>query len=237
MTEGVGEVNTFELALNEVDKDSPLTADVLIKLLKAQSEYLLGKFTQQLADQDKIIKSQFEEIQSLKAENRQLSDGLDELQQYSRRNAIRISGVPDEPGDARETIQTLETKVKKMFDEILNVKLQPSDFCRMHRVGKPQPNKPKQVILKFTNYGAKRRIMQARKSLRDHAAGGGERYYINDDLTKKRASVARVAREARKRKTIKDTWVYDGRIYIKLNSDVIKVANTELALKDVLSEL
>ena len=53
----------------------------------------------------------------------------------------------------------------------MNFKLELTDFCRMHRVGKPvgkpaQTGKVKQVIVKFANYGAKLRVMKARTTTR-----------------------------------------------------------------------
>ena len=62
--------------------------------------------------------------------------------------------------------------------------------------------------------------MKARKTLREQTEARDTRdktrIYINDNLTKRRAWIARQAREARKNKQIKDSWVYDGRIYVQL---------------------
>ena len=230
---------TFQEAIQNIDRSAPLTVDILAQLLQVQTNNLVGEFHKQLSKRDEIIEAQSKEIQSLKTENLQLRDSLDDLQQYSRRNSIRIDGFPTEPGDVKETIGNLETKVKTMFKDVMKVKLESTDFCRMHRVGKPaQSGKVKQVIVKFTNYGAKLRVMKARKTLREQAeardTGGKTRVYINDDLTKRRAWIARQAREARKNKQIKDTWVYDGRIYVQPNSGDIKVITTEKGLENML---
>lgn len=231
-------LNALQVALENVDTSAPLTVEILAQLMQAQSDYLLGEFSKQLAERDKTIKAQSIEMKSLHLENERLRDNLDDLQQYSRRNSIRIDGIPEEKKGDKESIETLETKVKQVFKDVMKVDLKVTDFCRMHRVGKPpKAGKPKQVILKFTNYGAKRRVMKARKTLREHAeAGGGPfRMYINDDLTKRRAWIARRAREAKDNEQIKETWVYDGRIYVQLATDEIKVVTTDKGLQNALS--
>ena len=160
---------------------------------------------------------------------------MEELQQYSRRNSIRIDGIPEPDDGTKELVDTLETKVNELFSESMKIKLHPSDFCRMYRVGKPRANgQPKQIILKFTNYGAKRRIMKARSTLKDHK--GDYPIFINDDLTRQRAQLARQAREAKRDQKIKDTWVYDGKVFIKLQSDQVKVVTTDGGFNEAISE-
>ena len=120
--------------------------EIHCQLLQVQTNNLVGEFHKQLSKRDEIIEAQSKEIQTLKTENLQLRDSLDD-QQYSRHNSIRIDGFQTEPGDVKETIENLETKVKTMFKDVMKVKLETTDFCRMHRVGKPaQSGKVKQVI-------------------------------------------------------------------------------------------
>ena len=67
--------------------------------------------------------------------------------------------------------------------------------------------------------------MEARKSLKDPPSqddaeydammADGERIYMADDLTKRRANLAFRAREAKRSKQINDTWVIDTKIMVK----------------------
>ena len=67
--------------------------------------------------------------------------------------------------------------------------------------------------------------MEARKSLKDPPSqdyadydammADGERIYMADDLTKRRANLAFRAREAKCSKQISDTWVMDMKIMVK----------------------
>ena len=88
--------NPIEAALKEVDKEAPITIATLAKLLQAQSSHLLGEFNKQLAKRDAIIDAQAKEIKALKSQNVALANSLDEQHQYSRRNTIRIDGIPNE---------------------------------------------------------------------------------------------------------------------------------------------
>ena len=52
-----------------IDKDAPLSVYVLVKLFSVQSIFLLSEFNKKLAEQEKIISTQAESIQSLQSEN------------------------------------------------------------------------------------------------------------------------------------------------------------------------
>ena len=206
-----------------IDCNAPLTIDVLAKLMQAQSEFLLTAFTKQLAERDATIAQHTRVIDQLRAENTELRVELDDLQQYSRRNAVRISGIP-QPDN--EKPQDLQKAVVKLIKEDMKVELLDRDICRMHRVGRPTPPSdkhpnglPRQIILKFTCYAVRRKVMKARRNLKD-LSGHPYRIYINEDLTRKRAHLAQLARAAKVERKIKDTWVLDGKIFVILNDDV-----------------
>lgn len=225
--------------LATVDRDAPLTIDVLAKLMQAQSEFLLTAFTTQLAERDATIAQHTREIEQLRTENTELRAELDDLQQYSRRNAVRISGIP-EPDN--EKPQGLYKTVTKLIDEDMKVKLDDRDFCRMHRVGRATPPSdkhpdglPRQIIVKFTSYAARRKVMKARKHLKD-LTGRPHRIYVNEDLTRKRAKLAQLARAAKSEDKIKDTWVFDGKIFMMLNDESVTVVTDLVKLQDVIGQ-
>ena len=232
----------IQSTLANVDRAAPLTVDILARLMQAQSEFLIDSFNKQISERDNLIASQNQAIDALKTDNLQLRADLDELQQYSRRNSIRISGIPEA---ADEKPEDIHGAVKGLFVEKLKVNLDERDICRMHRVGKPNSNgtsNPRQILLKFTRYGARLKVMKARKLLRnddpngeDQTDGRPKRVYINEDLTRKRVKVAKLARDAKRMRKIKETWVYDGKIFLKLKDDTIKVVTDEVKLQGVLS--
>ena len=75
---------------------------------------------------------------------------LNEIQQYQRRNSLRITGIDE---TARENTNVI---VKKLIEEKLGVQLEDKDIERCHRVGKPniktKQNKTRNILIKFTSY-------------------------------------------------------------------------------------
>ena len=73
---GVKELSSefIQNALTNIDQSEPLTVGVLVKLMQAQSEFLLQSFNRKLSERDDIIDKQNESIRELKQENIQLKD-------------------------------------------------------------------------------------------------------------------------------------------------------------------
>ena len=77
-----------------------------------------------------------EKINVLEKVNRQLTNDLDNLEQYGRRILIRISGIPEPVGE----VDTTET-VRNLISEI-DPEYKPTDVIRSHRVSTiSQPDK------------------------------------------------------------------------------------------------
>ncbi len=60
------------------------------------------------------------------------------------------------------------------------------EIDRSHRVGKPNPGKPRAIIVKLATYRVRQRIYMNRIKLR-HC--GHAEVYVNEDLTKPRAQL------------------------------------------------
>ena len=109
----------FHDALRSIDPAAPLTVDILVKLFAAQSRHLLDGFNKKIAEQAKTIDEQADSIKFLKSENAELRAELNDIQQYSRRNSIRIDGIPSPDNGERETVKELEGKTKKLLKTLL----------------------------------------------------------------------------------------------------------------------
>lgn len=131
----------------------------------------------------------------------------DELEQYSRRNSMRISGLNEEENeDSFELVMNLaNTKLA------LDPPLQPSDIDRVHRTGKPQAGRQRTLLVKFATYRQRDRLMSKRRALKET----GSRIFMNEDLTKTRSSLLWHARNAKRQNQIKDCFSSDGRIIIR----------------------
>ena len=154
-----------------------------------------------------------DKLQKVTKEKDELQYELQDLLQYTRRNAVRISNPawveppenPREPEDTDALVLELAAT--------LGVRLEPWEIGRSHRVGKKRPGvNSRPILVKFLSYNIRRRIFEARKSLKDH---GLRNVYINEDLTRQNNKLAYEARQLKKQRQILDTFTRDGRIYIK----------------------
>ena len=187
----------------------PLTG-VISKILTAQVGDKLDRIQSQIREKDLVIGALQDKLEILEAR-------CDDLEQYSRRESVRIFGVPESNIDLEGAI--LETANRQMA---LSPPLTKEDISRCHRVGPKSIQSSKRAILvKFTNYRVRARVMSAKKTLK------GTNIFVTEYLTKNRASLAFKAREAKRAKNIYDTWTYDGKIIIKtLEGKIVEIKNT-----------
>ena len=109
----------------------------------------------EVAELREIVKSKTAAITELKTNFEDVEDRLDEYEQYSRRNTLRVSGVPEEPNES------IDGKILPIFNTRLS--LDPpmiiDDIDRIHRVSKPdQRRDPRQVLVKFATYRCRQRV-------------------------------------------------------------------------------
>lgn len=185
-------------------------------------EILLPSLQGELEDLRTQLKAKDEEIDSLKSELRHAQDKDDELEQYTRRNSLRITGIPEERNEDcyDKVLQLANTNLQ------LNPPLTLSDIDRTHRVGRGRSGRPRALLVKFATYRQRHRVMHARKLL------NRTQFYINEDLTRKRSVLSWHARQAKKGGRIKDTWTTDGRVMVKENNDNIRQITNILQLPD-----
>ena len=132
---------------------------------------------------------------------------LEEQRQYSRRNAIRIYNT-DWQNESREENTDLMV-LNLLWDNLGLTSLTAADISRSHRVGRPgQGNGPRPILVKFIGYRTKEAVMKKKKDLPNHVQ-------IYDDLSKYMSALAYEARQLKRSHLICDTWVYDGRVYVK----------------------
>ena len=85
---------------------------------------------------------------------------IDRQEQYSRKNSIRIGGVREEMGEDIEKV-TLETLKKE-----LDLDMERSEIDIAHRVGPPDDNKPRSILVKFLCHKSKKNVMRHTKMRR-----------------------------------------------------------------------
>lgn len=143
-----------------------------------------------------------------------LESQVDQAEQYSRRNCLRISGIQESSNENTDEI------VLKMASDI-GSGIQLIDIDRSHRIGNPNRNrtKPRDIIVKLSTYRARADFYKKRTSLKDK---GYLRVFVNEDLTRRRSGLLYQARALMKSGNLKGAWSSDGTILIKTNDESVR---------------
>ena len=151
-----------DIIQSSISQTVRISEDDINKIAEAVKLSILGDI-QQMID----LKTQplIEKINVLEKVNRQLTNDLDNLEQYGRRSLIRISGIPEPVGE----VDTTET-VRNLISEI-DPEYKPTDVIRSHRVGKISPpgsfnSNTRQIIVRLADTSVKMRILRSRKNLK-----------------------------------------------------------------------
>ena len=110
------------------------------------------------------IHSLWEALERKEEKVAELQDRVDWLEQYSRRNNVRISGSPE----STSAVENTDAVVKKV-GEAIGVTITDEMIDRSHRVGKPG-RMGRDVLVKFTSYRYNHLIMRARSGLKNKDA-------------------------------------------------------------------
>ena len=136
------------------------------------------------------------EISQLKVENEKLKQitnlsiyKIDELDQYNRRENLRIHGIQENDSNRDDG----EEVVMKIAEE-LNIGITALDIQRAHRLGKRNSNsvaKPRPIIVRFISYKKRNEFMYAKSKLKNSLIY--KNAYLTEDLTSLRAKSAKQA--------------------------------------------
>lgn len=212
------------------------------EVLEMISKAVAVKVTDQLR---KEISGLREKIVAKDREILLLKDQVDSLEQYSRRNCLRIGPVPEITSE--NTDEIVKTVAKS-----IGVTLPDDAIDRSHRVGRVTPGaaQKRSILVKFTSFKYKEALLKARRRLNQvdaakllpdpewpplpataTAAGSSNssaspvhRIFINEDLTKIRAEVAAKARQLKRNGKVDDTWIRDGIIFVKKSDTVNRIS-------------
>ena len=177
--------------------------------LKRQNDYVasleleLGRFKKKSERQS----SDIEELQ----------ENLDELEQYSRKNSLELHGIP-------EDIDLSTDEVVCKVAQAIGVELIPENIEISHRLYRKKGPKP--IIAKFCSHKVKTKVYKARVNLKNitlssifqryaASAQGNQRIFVNENLTRYRGEMMKLAIKKRKDEKILSTWSIDGKIFIK----------------------
>ncbi|XP_071488215.1 uncharacterized protein [Diadema antillarum] len=118
------------------------------------------------------MKMMEKEVAELRSEVMKNKIAANKSERISRRNNVRIVGVPEPPQDQREDcVEAVEGLLRSKFE--METKLE-----RAHRDGRKVEGRPRHILVRFLSYREKVDVMRrAREALKD------ERCFVVDDLT------------------------------------------------------
>ena len=133
-----------------------------------------------------------------------LSNEIDALEQYSRRNCLIVHGIPDTADP--------ETAVLAIINNKLGVPngCESIDRCRQLGTSANSTNsRPRPIIVKFTSYQARQKVFSGKWRLK------GTKLLIHEYLTRRRSELLNKAKTLN---NVTATWTSDNRIVCLLSS-------------------
>ena len=139
-------------------------------------------FKQAVKSQSEQLSFNMRSIDAATTAQREIENGLDYVENQTRRNNLRIDGVTESPG---ETWADTEAAVRKTFATSLKFSERQANDIRIeraHRTGGDNHNhssKPKTVVVKFESYKDCDTVMRAARKEKPRGV------YINEDLSQR----------------------------------------------------
>jgi regulator of replication initiation timing len=183
------------------------TCGQITKDLSSMINEKLSTIEQKLASVCDHVQKLTEENQSLKLENTRLSREVREtslwcnrIEQHSRKNHIRIFGLPalgDE--DPKQTVHNLLTDKLKIQVDI-------NSIDAAHRLGRSSPDNPAAMIVRFLRRQDREKVLSVRKVLK------GCKTSIHEDMTQLNAKTLNRIKTHPK---LEQSWFFNGKIKAK----------------------
>ena len=158
-----------------------------LKTTLEKNAELIRKLEAAVTERDKKI---------IELENK-LTQRQDDLEQYQRRNYLRILGVPEQSDEETDKI-VMETAAK--IGVVLNI----DDIDRSHRIGRQNNDRPRPVIVKFTSYRKRSEVFRSKRQLK------GTGVTIREDLTKERL---KLLQECITKYGLNNVWTLNGVVF------------------------
>lgn len=148
-------------------------------------------------------------VESLEKNISNLQIRCDSLEQYSRKNNVRIYGVPKT--EAEDTYDT----VVKLCNEKMGLDIVTADIDICHRLPGRNNRGDDPIIVKFVRGAAKERVLKSRSRLK------GTKIIIREDLTRTRQGLVKTAIGVAGPKNV---FTKNGVVHIKRNGRVHRIS-------------
>ena len=195
--------NELEETVRRVVEDTLRNEDSLKVLANLIKETIASVVIAELQSTIETNTAVIKELQcSVKEKDKKIEElegKLDDLEQYQRRQCLRIFGVKEE-----ETEDT--DKIVAEVSQKIGAEVQACDIDRSHRVGRRDGDRPRPIIVKFVSYRKRSEVYRNKRQLK------GSGITIREDLTRQRHGLLR---EAITKFGLHNVWTQDGVIVVK----------------------
>ena len=210
--------------VNKQYQEEIMALKLEITQLKESQDFLSNKYDELKTEfkQLNVINSKQEkELCNLKKNSIELKNNanhkrekFDNLEQYGRRQNLEFVGIPYEKNE------NLNQIVSDLAEKI-GVPIKDEDIFIAHRLKASQnakPEKPPNVIVRFTNQRIRNKIYQSRsaaKSINNFPVQQMTRFFINENLTNAKKELFWQTKERARELGYHYIWTNNGKIYIR----------------------
>lgn len=178
----------------------------------------LQSLKKQISTSETEINRQAEEMSSIHDNIEECYTLIDEVQQYSRRDCLEISGIPKLTNDDPKQLVT-------ELSALTGVVIQDGDISTAHRLPDTKNNKNR-IIVKFVKRDKKDELYSKRRQLVGKSTKdlpsvfavdqeSKSRIYINESLTSYRRKLLGKINQFKKENGFKFLWTNNGKIMLK----------------------
>jgi len=225
--------NLSKSSLPELDKVNPRFLENPYEDLKSFITSKFSEFTESLNYHANIVKEITTSLKELKAENTNLTKmqtkmeaenvqlkadlsqvkcELIELQQYTRRTNVEISGLPELENE------DIKTTVRSVFHHLKLENLE--SITAMHRVPTNRKDNHKPIIIQFANKAERDHCLHKAKQSRFLASDINPRFstspvFINEHLAPAVKRLFYLCKTFKNEKGFKFCWIKEGKIFLR----------------------
>ncbi|XP_041482044.1 uncharacterized protein LOC121429175 [Lytechinus variegatus] len=233
--------STLKKAIEKQIAHSLRSSSLIKRLADDVYDVIAAKLEEQVVDKvykavNLDLKKYMDEVETMKKkmsemkkETKMLQDENEEAEQYSRRNCLRLYGIPEGPEEKTDEL------ILDVFNSKLGLTVPPDAIDRSHRIS-PRPRQgdeqrhesssyatasrrtqPRPIIVKFSRYNIRNDVYKARTKLKN---ANGPKIWLKEDLTARRANLFWELVNSKKSKSC---WTQDGIIFAIRSRDSKKI--------------
>jgi len=179
---------------------------------------IIDSQTAQINTNTTKISQMEKEIKELTNETSALRLELNHVEQYGRRNSVRIQNMKIKQKDFETEAEMKSCITNFINDTLLSPEdnISEEDIDRCHEAGSKTK---KQILVKFHKYHVKNKIFGAKSKLK----GNKDKIFITEDLTRFNQEIVKTLITLRTNDKIDSFWTRNGTIFIKITDTGILI--------------